>query len=168
MCDYHPSLFLICDLHLFLQKLGAFFFFTLLNITFSLDLSLNSQYLCGLQQKPTPLGGFILFCFLEVIAYSSFLSVFKEQRVVFKVFKTFLKMEQASWLLFLILIGCISSFLSQASKLGDQMADLHLYNQKLREKLREEENRVGMFRLLLCTLDLGASTLGWCLGGIFQ
>lgn len=77
-------------------------------------------------------------------------------------------MEHASWLLFLILIGCISSFLSQASKLGDQMADLHLYNQKLREKLREEENRVGMFRLLLCTLDLGASTLGWCLGGIFQ
>lgn len=141
------------------------FFFTLLNITFSLDLSLNSQYLCELQQKPTPLGDFILFCFLEVIAYSSFFSVFKEQRVVFK---TFLKMEHASWLLFLILIGCISSFLSQASKLGDQMADLHLYNQKLREKLREEENRVGMFRLLLCTLDLGASTLGWCLGGIFQ
>ncbi|KAI4566822.1 hypothetical protein MJG53_015499 [Ovis ammon polii x Ovis aries] len=32
---------------------------------------------------------------------------------------------------------------SQASKLGDQMADLHLYNQKLGEKLREEENRVG-------------------------
>ncbi|KAB0397803.1 hypothetical protein E2I00_012869, partial [Balaenoptera physalus] len=31
---------------------------------------------------------------------------------------------------------------SQASKLGDQMADLHLYNQKLREKLREEENRL--------------------------
>ncbi|XP_023049882.1 fructosamine-3-kinase [Piliocolobus tephrosceles] len=32
---------------------------------------------------------------------------------------------------------------SQASKLGEQMADLHLYNQKLREKLKEEENRVG-------------------------
>uniref|UniRef100_A0A8I5NW72 protein-ribulosamine 3-kinase n=1 Tax=Papio anubis TaxID=9555 RepID=A0A8I5NW72_PAPAN len=32
---------------------------------------------------------------------------------------------------------------SQASKLGEQMADLHLYNQKLREKLKEEENTVG-------------------------
>ena len=29
------------------------------------------------------------------------------------------------------------------------MADLHLYNQKLGEKLREEENRVGTFRMLL-------------------
>ncbi|XP_013361464.1 PREDICTED: fructosamine-3-kinase isoform X4 [Chinchilla lanigera] len=32
---------------------------------------------------------------------------------------------------------------SQASKLGEQMADLHLYNQKLREKQKEEENTVG-------------------------
>ncbi|KAM7069601.1 fructosamine-3-kinase isoform 11-T11 [Molossus nigricans] len=31
----------------------------------------------------------------------------------------------------------------KASKLGDQVADLHLYNQKLRDKLREEENTVG-------------------------
>ncbi|XP_003464965.1 fructosamine-3-kinase isoform X2 [Cavia porcellus] len=31
----------------------------------------------------------------------------------------------------------------QASKLGEQMADLHLYNQKLREKLKEKENTVG-------------------------
>ncbi|XP_032033833.2 fructosamine-3-kinase [Hylobates moloch] len=35
------------------------------------------------------------------------------------------------------------SLSSQASKLGEQMADLHLYNQKLREKLKEEENTVG-------------------------
>ncbi|VFV26973.1 fructosamine-3-kinase-like isoform [Lynx pardinus] len=35
------------------------------------------------------------------------------------------------------------SLSSQASKLGDQMADLHLYNQKLRDKLKEEENTVG-------------------------
>ncbi|KAM7069593.1 fructosamine-3-kinase isoform 3-T3 [Molossus nigricans] len=35
------------------------------------------------------------------------------------------------------------SLSSQASKLGDQVADLHLYNQKLRDKLREEENTVG-------------------------
>ncbi|XP_008050316.1 fructosamine-3-kinase isoform X1 [Carlito syrichta] len=41
------------------------------------------------------------------------------------------------------LSSCVSSFLSQASKLGDQMADLHLYNQKLREKLKKEENTVG-------------------------
>ncbi|KAK2112469.1 Fructosamine-3-kinase [Saguinus oedipus] len=34
------------------------------------------------------------------------------------------------------------SLSSQASKLGDQMADLHLYNQKLREKLKKEENTV--------------------------
>ncbi|XP_013361466.1 PREDICTED: fructosamine-3-kinase isoform X6 [Chinchilla lanigera] len=32
---------------------------------------------------------------------------------------------------------------TQASKLGEQMADLHLYNQKLREKQKEEENTVG-------------------------
>uniref|UniRef100_F1S006 protein-ribulosamine 3-kinase n=1 Tax=Sus scrofa TaxID=9823 RepID=F1S006_PIG len=32
---------------------------------------------------------------------------------------------------------------SQAAKLGDQMAELHLYNQKLGEKLRGEESRVG-------------------------
>jgi hypothetical protein len=51
--------------------------------------------------------------------------------------------------LFAILIGCISSFLSQASTLGDQMADLHLYNQKLKEKLKEGENTVGVCRLLL-------------------
>ncbi|XP_069916175.1 fructosamine-3-kinase isoform X3 [Oryctolagus cuniculus] len=35
------------------------------------------------------------------------------------------------------------SLSSQASKLGDQMAELHLYNQKLREKLTKEENTVG-------------------------
>ncbi|KAL0595788.1 Fructosamine-3-kinase [Plecturocebus cupreus] len=35
------------------------------------------------------------------------------------------------------------SLSSQASKLGDQMADLHLYNQKLREKLKVKENTVG-------------------------
>uniref|UniRef100_A0A8C9K144 protein-ribulosamine 3-kinase n=1 Tax=Panthera tigris altaica TaxID=74533 RepID=A0A8C9K144_PANTA len=35
------------------------------------------------------------------------------------------------------------SLSSQASKLGDQMADLHLYNQKLRDKSKEEENTVG-------------------------
>ncbi|XP_016070918.1 PREDICTED: fructosamine-3-kinase [Miniopterus natalensis] len=35
------------------------------------------------------------------------------------------------------------SLSSQASKLGDQVADLHLYNQKLRDKLREEANTVG-------------------------
>ncbi|XP_044234680.1 fructosamine-3-kinase isoform X2 [Ursus arctos] len=39
--------------------------------------------------------------------------------------------------------GGLSSFLSQASKLGDQMADLHLYNQKLRDKSKAEENTVG-------------------------
>ena len=50
---------------------------------------------------------------------------------------------------FLFQLATFSSVLSQASKLGDQMADLHLYNQKLGEKLREEENRVGMFRMLL-------------------
>ncbi|EAW89820.1 fructosamine 3 kinase, isoform CRA_b [Homo sapiens] len=37
----------------------------------------------------------------------------------------------------------MKSLSSQASKLGEQMADLHLYNQKLREKLKEEENTVG-------------------------
>ncbi|XP_049715142.1 fructosamine-3-kinase isoform X1 [Elephas maximus indicus] len=35
------------------------------------------------------------------------------------------------------------SLSSQASKLGEQMADLHLYNQKLGEKLKEEERTVG-------------------------
>ncbi|XP_036079784.1 fructosamine-3-kinase isoform X3 [Rousettus aegyptiacus] len=35
------------------------------------------------------------------------------------------------------------SLSSQASKLGDQVAELHLYNQKLRDKLREEESTVG-------------------------
>ncbi|KAM8786870.1 LOW QUALITY PROTEIN: fructosamine-3-kinase-like [Rhynchonycteris naso] len=35
------------------------------------------------------------------------------------------------------------SLSSQASKPGDQVADLHLYNQKLRDKLREEANTVG-------------------------
>lgn len=60
-------------------------------------------------------------------------------------------MECASWwLFFLILIGCISSSLSQASRLGDQMADLHLYNQRLRQKWKEEASTVGMFRLLSC------------------
>lgn len=39
----------------------------------------------------------------------------------------------------------LSSFLSQASKLGDQMADLHLHNQKLRDKSKEEKNTVGTF-----------------------
>ncbi|XP_013361465.1 PREDICTED: fructosamine-3-kinase isoform X5 [Chinchilla lanigera] len=37
----------------------------------------------------------------------------------------------------------MKSLSSQASKLGEQMADLHLYNQKLREKQKEEENTVG-------------------------
>ncbi|XP_036268229.1 fructosamine-3-kinase [Pipistrellus kuhlii] len=32
---------------------------------------------------------------------------------------------------------------SQAWRLGEQMADLHLYNQKLRDKLREEASTVG-------------------------
>ncbi|XP_054565557.1 fructosamine-3-kinase [Eptesicus fuscus] len=32
---------------------------------------------------------------------------------------------------------------SQAWRLGEQVADLHLYNQKLRDKLREEANTVG-------------------------
>ncbi|XP_038942580.1 fructosamine-3-kinase isoform X3 [Rattus norvegicus] len=32
---------------------------------------------------------------------------------------------------------------SQASKLGEQMADLHLYNQKLREKSKAQQNTVG-------------------------
>ncbi|XP_019591220.2 fructosamine-3-kinase [Rhinolophus sinicus] len=32
---------------------------------------------------------------------------------------------------------------SQAAKLGDQVADLHLYNQKLRDKWRKEEHTVG-------------------------
>ncbi|XP_034881592.1 fructosamine-3-kinase [Mirounga leonina] len=35
------------------------------------------------------------------------------------------------------------SLSSQASKLGDQMADLHLHNRKLRDKSKEEENTVG-------------------------
>ncbi|XP_008585009.1 PREDICTED: fructosamine-3-kinase [Galeopterus variegatus] len=35
------------------------------------------------------------------------------------------------------------SLSSQASKLGDQMADLHLYNQKLSKKMKEGENTVG-------------------------
>lgn len=35
------------------------------------------------------------------------------------------------------------SLSSQASKLGDQMAELHLYNQKLKEKVTKEENTVG-------------------------
>ncbi|XP_073092300.1 fructosamine-3-kinase isoform X2 [Manis javanica] len=35
------------------------------------------------------------------------------------------------------------SLSSHASKLGEQMADLHLYNQKLRDKSREQENTVG-------------------------
>ena len=34
-------------------------------------------------------------------------SLFKEQRVVFKVFKTFLKREHVPWLLFLISVGYI-------------------------------------------------------------
>ncbi|XP_011371951.1 fructosamine-3-kinase isoform X3 [Pteropus vampyrus] len=33
--------------------------------------------------------------------------------------------------------------LEQASKLGDQVAELHLHNQKLRDKLREQESTVG-------------------------
>ncbi|EGW13207.1 fructosamine-3-kinase [Cricetulus griseus] len=37
----------------------------------------------------------------------------------------------------------MKSLSSQASKLGDQMADLHLYNQKLREKSKARENTVG-------------------------
>ncbi|XP_048222439.1 fructosamine-3-kinase isoform X2 [Perognathus longimembris pacificus] len=37
----------------------------------------------------------------------------------------------------------MKSLRSQASKLGDQMADLHLFNQKLREKLQEREHTVG-------------------------
>ncbi|XP_053425251.1 fructosamine-3-kinase isoform X2 [Nycticebus coucang] len=37
----------------------------------------------------------------------------------------------------------MKSLSSQASKLGDQMADLHLYNQRLREKLKKKENTVG-------------------------
>ncbi|MEJ1284153.1 fructosamine 3 kinase [Cricetulus griseus] len=36
----------------------------------------------------------------------------------------------------------MKSLSSQASKLGDQMADLHLYNQKLREKSKARENTV--------------------------
>lgn len=43
-------------------------------------------------------------------------------------------------------MGCISPFPSQAAKLGDQVADLHLYNQKLRDKWRKEEHTVGAFR----------------------
>ncbi|XP_039715216.1 fructosamine-3-kinase isoform X2 [Pteropus medius] len=35
------------------------------------------------------------------------------------------------------------SLSSQASKLGDQVAELHLHNQKLRDKLREQESTVG-------------------------
>ncbi|KAM9597742.1 fructosamine-3-kinase isoform 2-T2 [Trichechus inunguis] len=35
------------------------------------------------------------------------------------------------------------SLSSQASKLGEQIADLHLYNQKLGEKLKEKESTVG-------------------------
>ncbi|XP_055448648.1 fructosamine-3-kinase isoform X3 [Psammomys obesus] len=35
------------------------------------------------------------------------------------------------------------SLSSQASKLGDQMAELHLYNQKLREKAKARESTVG-------------------------
>lgn len=53
-------------------------------------------------------------------------------------------------------MGCISFFLSQASKLGDQVAELHLYNQKLRDKLREEESTVGACRSLSCSLGPGA------------
>ncbi|KAM6163008.1 fructosamine-3-kinase [Rhynchocyon petersi] len=37
----------------------------------------------------------------------------------------------------------MKSLSSQASKLGEQMADLHLYNQKLGEKLKKEESTVG-------------------------
>ncbi|XP_066090512.1 fructosamine-3-kinase-like, partial [Saccopteryx bilineata] len=37
----------------------------------------------------------------------------------------------------------IRSLSSQESKLGDQVADLPFYNQKLRDKLREEANTVG-------------------------
>uniref|UniRef100_A0A8C4LL36 protein-ribulosamine 3-kinase n=3 Tax=Equus asinus TaxID=9793 RepID=A0A8C4LL36_EQUAS len=35
------------------------------------------------------------------------------------------------------------SLSSQASRLGDQMADLHLYNQRLRQKWKEEASTVG-------------------------
>ncbi|MBZ3875780.1 Fructosamine-3-kinase [Sciurus carolinensis] len=37
----------------------------------------------------------------------------------------------------------MKSLSSQASKLGDQMADLHLYNQRLREKSKAMESTVG-------------------------
>eukprot|EP00072_Mus_musculus_P064747 XP_011247473.1 PREDICTED: fructosamine-3-kinase isoform X1 [Mus musculus] len=37
----------------------------------------------------------------------------------------------------------MKSLSSQASKLGEQMADLHLYNQKLREKSKTRQNTVG-------------------------
>lgn len=50
------------------------------------------------------------------------------------------------------LIGYNSIFLSHASKLGEQMADLHLYNQKLRDKSREQENTVGTSRCLCAPL----------------
>lgn len=76
---------------------------------------------------------------------------------VFQGFKTFLKPERASWLLLLLpLMGCFSFFLSQASKLGDQVAELHLHNQKLRDKLREQESTVGACRSLPCALEPGA------------
>ncbi|KAM7069597.1 fructosamine-3-kinase isoform 7-T7 [Molossus nigricans] len=52
------------------------------------------------------------------------------------------------------------SLSSQASKLGDQVADLHLYNQKLRDKLREEENTVGAFGSSPCSLDPGRRAEG--------
>lgn len=53
-------------------------------------------------------------------------------------------------------MGCVSFFLSQAAKLGDQVAELHLYNQKLRDKLREEESTVGACRSLPCARKPGA------------
>ncbi|KAH0629560.1 hypothetical protein JD844_011714 [Phrynosoma platyrhinos] len=37
----------------------------------------------------------------------------------------------------------MKSLSKYSSKLGEQVADLHLYNQKLGEKLKKEENRVG-------------------------
>lgn len=47
------------------------------------------------------------------------------------------------------------------------MADLHLYNQKLRDKSKAEENTVGTFTLLLRALGPGVSTWVGAHGGVF-
>ncbi|XP_020023730.2 fructosamine-3-kinase isoform X1 [Castor canadensis] len=59
----------------------------------------------------------------------------------------------------------MKSLSSQASTLGDQMADLHLYNQKLKEKLKEGENTVGRRAEGVepqCVTKFGFHTVTYC------